>query len=341
MYRLSYVVLFLVIQVSGLAQNPHGKTFAIDCKACHTSDGWNIDISVFKFNHDTTGYILEGQHRVIECNACHRSLQFENTPGSCMDCHTDVHSMSVGNDCSRCHNPTNWLVDNIPELHEQNGFPLTGAHDALMCMDCHTSETTLRWDPIGNDCAECHFEDYTNSVNPNHLAAGFSTNCIECHEPISMEWGSENFHFFFPMTLGHDVRDCNECHSGNNYSNVSPECVSCHLQDFNHTANPDHRASGFSTDCSLCHTTDPGWSPADFTQHDSEYFPIYSGKHQGEWNACTECHISPNNFMSFSCIDCHEHNNAADMADKHEDEQGYVFQSTACYNCHPRGEEDD
>lgn len=200
MYRLSSIILFLAIPIVGMTQNPHGENFTVDCKACHTSESWDIELSGFKFNHDTTDFILEGQHKAIDCNACHIALDFGNTPVSCMACHTDVHSMSVGDDCSRCHTPSNWLVDNIPELHEQNGFPLSGAHDALLCMDCHTSETTLRWDRIGNDCAACHLQDFINSLNPNHLVVGFSTNCVECHEPISIRISIFSFHLHWDTT---------------------------------------------------------------------------------------------------------------------------------------------
>jgi hypothetical protein len=88
-----------------------------------------------------------------------------------------------------------------------------------------------------------------------------------------------------------------------------------------------------------CHSQN-AWTPATF-DHDSKYFPIYSGEHAGEWNQCSECHTTQNNYTLFSCIDCHEHNQT-DMDSKHIGEvSGYVYQSTACYDCHPNGTEDD
>jgi hypothetical protein len=84
------------------------------------------------------------------------------------------------------------------------------------------------------------------------------------------------------------------------------------------------------------------WDDAEeFTQHDALYFPIYSGEHRNEWdNNCQSCHITPGNFTSFSCIDCHEHNQP-EMNDEHDDVSGYIYQSEACYSCHPNGSEDD
>ncbi len=74
-------------------------------------------------------------------------------------------------------------------------------------------------------------------------------------------------------------------------------------------------------------------------QHDGLYFPIFSGKHDNEWNTCDECHTTPGNYNMFSCIECHEHDNPGDLADEHDEVSGYVYESNACYTCHPNGSE--
>ena len=51
----------------------------------------------------------------------------------------------------------------------------------------------------------------------------------------------------------------------------------------------------------------PAWKPATF-DHDGKYFPVYSGSHNGKWNACSDCHTNNSNYAVFSCIACHEHN---------------------------------
>jgi hypothetical protein len=107
--------------------------------------------------------------------------------------------------------------------------------------------------------------------------------------------------------------------------------------DYKATSNPNHQLANFSTDCKICHTTNPGWDAGNFTQHDQSFFPIFSGKHEGEWSQCSECHTTPNDYKAFSCTDCHEHNNAGSLANKHNDVSGYSFSSTACYSCHPKG----
>ncbi|NVK28070.1 MAG: hypothetical protein HWE14_08500 [Flavobacteriia bacterium] len=342
MRRLSwYIAVCLgLFSASLTAQNPHGEGFAISCNQCHNTEGWNVTLSEVAFDHnEETDFPLEGTHASVTCVDCHTDLAFENTPSQCVDCHTDVHQQTVGNDCVRCHTSEDWLVNEIPEIHEMNGFPLEGSHALTSCVDCHQSANTLAFHPQGNQCVDCHREDYFAAVNPNHVQSGFSLDCAECHSPISQEWAGEDSHFFFPLVQSHDGLDCTECHTpGQPFSAASSECVSCHLDDYQNTSMPNHVAAGISTDCALCHDLSPGW-PAEYRDHDNQYFPIYSGRHQGEWFSCVECHNNPGNFALFSCIDCHEHNRP-DMDDEHDDVGGYQYNSQACFNCHPNGDAD-
>ncbi|NNE27268.1 MAG: hypothetical protein HKN09_10525, partial [Saprospiraceae bacterium] len=339
MHRLSFAII-LTLVLNGLhAQNPHGEDFVVDCASCHNPEGWSIATDTLHFNHDTTAFPLLGQHQFVNCNSCHVSLIFSEAPTQCVDCHLDMHSMSVGNDCARCHNNENWLVDNIPELHEMEGFPLVGQHQGLFCVDCHQSETQLRFDRIGNDCVNCHLADFEMTESPDHEKEGFGTDCSACHDLFGNDWSSENFnHSFFPLTLGHDIDDCRVCHLTESYSDASPECVSCHLDDFESTTNPDHISADISQDCIQCHTTDPGWKPAEFRSHDVLHFPIYSGAHEGVWTECIDCHLNPDDFSTFSCIVCHELN---ETTDEHEEVGGFVFEDNACLACHPTGSEED
>lgn len=319
-------------------QSPHGDNLTVDCKACHTADGWSF-VDTLDFDHNNTDFELDGQHTKTDCKACHTNLVFENAGNDCMSCHTDLHANTVGNDCARCHTTNNWLVDFIPELHEMNGFPLVGAHATVNCVSCHKSDNNLAWNRLGNECSTCHLPDYQATKEPNHIETGFSTNCAECHDIFSNDWGSDNFHLFFPLEAGHDIADCKACHEDNNYQATSPECISCHQDDFNATAEPNHSSSGFSTECTICHTTN-GWQPASMKNHDAEYFPIYSGEHRGEWNSCTDCHTQSGSYNTFSCLECHEHSKSK-MDDEHDDERGYRYESNACFDCHPKGKADD
>ncbi len=320
------------------AQSPHGATFAVDCAACHVPQAWNIMRDSLEFDHGGTALPLAGQHITVDCRSCHVSLDFDvKPPSDCVACHTDVHAMTVGNDCARCHTEQTWLVDDIPELHEQNGFPLLGAHLTASCVDCHISENTLAFQRIGNECINCHRDEYTATRQPDHVASGFSTDCDQCHDPTGNGWSTTFMeHDFFPLTQGHDIQDCARCHTSGTFAGLSPECVSCHLDDYNTTSDPNHSASGFSTDCASCHTTAPGWTPATF-DHDDQFFPIYSGSHNGVWTACTDCHTNPNDFSVYTCITCHTE---PETGNEHPGITGYTHESTACLMCHPTGEGD-
>ena len=70
---------------------------------------------------------------------------------------------------------------------------------------------------------------------------------------------------------------------------------------------------------------------------DSALIANHSGKHNGEWDQCVDCHLNQSDFSEFSCIDCHEHNQT-DADNDHDEVQNYVYASWACYDCHPDGE---
>jgi len=127
--------------------------------------------------------------------------------------------------------------------------------------------------------------------------------------------------------------DCISCHNGD-YNSTPNTCYGCHLTNYNNTTNPVHTSAGFNTECTTCHTQDT-WTPSTFN-HDGQYFPIYSGKHRGQWSLCSDCHTNSADFSVFSCIDCHEHNKT-DTDDHHREVSGYSYLSSACYSCHPAG----
>lgn len=339
MYRLP--LLIILIGWSNLyGQSPHGTNFKIDCFTCHNTDSWIIDEKNSKFDHTSTGFELSGMHESIQCIDCHSDLVFEKINQDCIECHRDIHKMTVGSDCLRCHQTNNWLVDDINLLHTENGFPLLGAHFSLDCIDCHTTIQELEFRRLGNECIECHQQEFQSAI-PDHQQLGYSINCTECHSGDGFSWTAQDIdHSFFPLELGHDNLQCVDCHGSINFQGLNPDCFSCHESDYQSAMNPVHQSSAFPTDCKLCHTLDIDWMPASFNSHDTEFFPIYSGNHKNEWNACTDCHINPQNFSFFSCIDCHEHQNKAEVDNEHRGVNGYIFQSNACYACHPKGEED-
>ncbi len=64
-------------------------------------------------------------------------------------------------------------------------------------------------------------------------------------------------------------------------------------------------------------------------------FPITASSKHGS-TTCNDCHGKFDTFSQFSCIDCHTHAQA-ETTSKHSGISGYIYDSTACYSCHPDG----
>ncbi len=300
------------------------------CSTCHTlNPGWKPAT----FTH--TALPLTLGHAIPACTDCHKGGNYTTIPTDCYSCHTADYTATtnpnhvaagIPTTCTTCHttNP-GWA----PATFSHTTFPLTLGHATPACNDCHKGNYTT----TSTVCYSCHTADYTATTNPNHVAAGIPTTCTTCHT-TNPGWAPATFsHTTFPLTLGHATPTCNDCHKGN-YTTTSNLCYSCHTTDYNNTTNPNHITLAFATTCNTCHTTVPGWKPATYTQHDAQFFPIYSGRHQGRWTLCTDCHTNTANYALYTCLTCHS---KASMDSAHSGRSGYSYVSTVCYSCHPRG----
>jgi len=296
--------------------------------------------------HRMSRFPLLGAHATADCQQCHQSenlARFDVMGIECVDCHRDNYmtttnpnhiNSGISEDCASCHpsNSFQWSGSGF----NHNFFPLVQAHATPKCADCHI---TGNYSDANPQCMSCHQTDYQNTTNPGHISSNFPVTCQNCHS-LSPGWKPANFdHTEFPLTLGHATPSCNDCHIGGNYSSTPTDCFACHKANYDQTANPAHQSLGFSVNCTDCHTTNPDWKPASYLQHDTQSFPIYSGRHKGEWNSCTDCHSNTANYSLFSCIDCHEHNKT-DMDNEHEGNSNYSYNSSECFRCHPRGNSD-
>lgn len=327
MRKLSFIL--IILSSLAYAQSPHGPDFNLPCANCHSTQSWAIDKDSLNFDHATTGFELMGNHFTTDCASCHEDLKFSQTPTDCFSCHTDMHQGTVGQDCESCHTPHSWIVTDIAGIHERSRFPLIGAHNNDDCQQCHMSESLLNFEPLGIECYDCHSQEYQATSSPNHITAGFSTDCVECHNLTSTDWAAGDFrHDFFPLTGGHDVGNCFECHQTGTFEGLSPECITCHTDDFNNVIQPNHVQLGFSQDCTECHSTNPGWRPANFTQHD-EIFPL-TGAHNLIRNDCASCHSDGYNNTPNECVGCHQSDYNGATNPNHS-AAGF---STDCESCH-------
>ncbi|HYK91151.1 MAG TPA: hypothetical protein VE398_20440, partial [Acidobacteriota bacterium] len=177
-------------------------------------------------------------------------------------------------------------------------------------------------------CATCHLNDYNNTTNPAHKAAGFPTTCDTCHTTTS--WAGATFNHNntpFPLTGAHVNVACTSCHLNNVFAGTPTDCYSCHSAEYKSTTNPNHTAAGFPTTCATCHTT-TAWTGATFNH---TWFPTNHGNAQG---VCATCHTNPSDYSVFTCTSCHTQ---AATDPRHSGVRGYVYNSANCYQCHPRG----
>jgi hypothetical protein len=270
-----------------------------ETEATQAAEQWSVE------THDRTNFPLVGKHRTVTCRECHLDGVFEGTPTTCEACHwerrqDDRYALQLGIHCADCHEPFTWkhVTPNKWNHEMAAGYPLEGIHMTLDCIECHSAGS---FRGASADCFGCHEKDYSESRNPDHKAAGFSTACQECHFSGSA-WHSARFsHDFYPLSGQHAIAVCSDCHSSGQYAGLPADCVFCHQSDYDSAQDPNHRESGFPTDCEACHGTDAStWEGAVFTH---AKFPL-KGKHRIA--DCNDCHSSGQyEGLPSVCVFCH------------------------------------
>jgi len=292
----------------------HRRQLGANCEQCHTVRGWQV--SSQQIQQHNNRFPLTGAHAAVDCDSCHKGAansQFQTMSTACYSCHmadftgttNPNHAASkFPTTCESCHSTDSWLSANFD--HSSVGFPLTGGHAVppRQCADCHLNNN---YNLTSTACITCHLKDYQGATNPNHVAAGFSQTCNQCHNTTS--WSNASFNHSltaFPLTGMHTVppRQCADCHVNSNYNLTSAACVTCHLKDFQGTTNPNHVTSNFPQTCDSCHNT-TSWLNATFN-HNSTGFPL-TGAHTAPPRQCTDCHVNNNyNLTSTACLSCHQ-----------------------------------
>ncbi len=311
------------------------------CFSCHP-----VGVREDYPEHDGAFFpIYTGGHSGVwsDCSDCHTDPN-DRAVFTCITCHNQptVDGVHVGipgylyssNSCFSCHptgDPGEYLV------HDGTYFPIySGNHAGVWtaCATCHI-------DPNNRsvyDCLACHEQAPIDIVHQGMLSYVYeSTTCMTCHPSGAVTDYLEHDGALFPIYSGNHTgvwADCATCHIDPNNRAVF-DCLVCHEQgttDGDHTGIPGYQYE--SNSCYDCHPTGDG---GQFTLHDALYFPIYSGTHNAPWASCSTCHTDMNDATVFSCyFGCHRHNESRSFND-HFGVSGYVWDSYACYSCHPTG----
>ncbi len=226
-------------------------------------------------------------------------------------------------DCQDCHTSDSWseLKSPINFNHDETGFRLSGAHASAQCIGCHK---TPQFNHVSTSCIDCHADQHLGQLGQS---------CDNCH--TTRDWQSRrdllDLHAQkgFALTGVHAVADCEACHqnhSRHEYAGTSMDCIGCHSEAYNSTADPNHVAAGFSTNCEQCHHAASGtWSNATYTHKNFQL----TGAHRSL--TCRTCHPTAFDGTSADCYSCH----SADFlstTDPNHPVSGFNHNCVICHN---------
>ena len=168
--------------------NHTASGYGTDCASCHQVVANWAGATV---NHPSTPIALTGVHsaNLINCTQCHTTTPYSTVKTTCDGCHhtdyvgakdPDHVAGNFSTTCTTCHGlVSGWLGATFN--HPTSPIALTGAHSANLvnCAQCHT---TMPYSTVKQTCDGCHHADFVATTNPNHTAAGYSTDCSTCHQ---------------------------------------------------------------------------------------------------------------------------------------------------------------
>ncbi len=299
------------------------------CADCHNTFSWK-SVPPDNWNHGTiVGYMLRGEHRILDCVECHGKAGFDENIVECYGCHNDDFQSSRNPNHQAAEFSVNCWTCHLQEYswegakYSHDFYLLKGMHKLAKCSDCHSTDM---YKGRPSACISCHLQDYNNALNPDHLGLGFPTECESCHGSDAQGWEGPVFsHSKFPLKGKHRLTQCADCHKIGVYEGLPSECVFCHLDDYLNAKDPNHKQLGFHTDCEICHGTDAaGWKNSSFS-HNS----IWSLQGAHTRLDCITCHQKGRN-LPRDCFGCHVKEYDASTAPDHK---SAGFPST-CENCH-------
>jgi hypothetical protein len=199
------------------------------CAACHSEHlGRDADIVRLdrrQFDHRQTDFPLEGAHRVLGCDSCHKNAEpWRKAATGCAACHRadDIHAGQLGQECAGCHTTRDWGGGKFD--HAKTSFVLTGAHPTLSCNACHVGG---KYKDTPQTCVGCHA---TDDVHQGSRGA----DCAKCH--TTKDWHTASFDHAketeFALLGRHAKLDCTDCHRNADYkTKLAISCVGCHRAD--------------------------------------------------------------------------------------------------------------
>ncbi|MEZ4845744.1 MAG: hypothetical protein R2877_01870 [Bdellovibrionota bacterium] len=264
----------------------------VKCHGEHKGETYDVTgLSRMVFDHTETGWPLTGKHADMDCPKCHTKTRKNVVTGelgsrrkylgnnsACYACHKSPHQnkKAAFQQCYKCHTTATWDKRDQPNFNhnKETKFALTGSHEAVDCVKCHTKKV---WAPMSMACASCHADPHNGR---------FGKTCDTCHNTKSWSsatapskststpkagvgigakvptkgsrskasskatGGFDHDKTAFPLLGKHQTVACKSCHGsklGKVNKNFS-DCVGCHADV--------HKGAFAPTPCSSCHSND-------------------------------------------------------------------------------------
>ena len=259
------------------------------------------------YDHAKTRFPLLEKHRSVRCADCHtKPDHYRDIATTCVSCHKkdDSHKGDYGDRCETCHRADDWKKGRF-DHNMLTKFALAGAHSPLACGKCHTGPIYRQ--KLETTCLSCHQRE---DVHKGELGK----DCAACHGDAN--WKKTRFDHDrtkFPLTGGHRVAKCADCHTSTRYREAPKTCVGCHQKDDTHRGTLGDK-------CDSCHVT-RAWSVWSF-DHDKSTKFVLDGAHRKV--SCQSCHRVPvRQVVGAICDTCHQ-----------RDDVHHVAFGRRCDQCH-------
>ncbi len=308
--------------------DPHRKQFARradggECAACHNLEGFKPS-TFTAARHSTTRFQLTDKHATVSCAKCHiprgTGTAFKFESNACSVCHSDVHGGQFlasphQNRCESCHTVKGFSPSTFTlARHIQTRFPLTGAHAAFPCAECHKSRSDVyppppaRFRYARQSCVDCHADPHKGELAERMADLrpdGTPKGCEACHTTKAWDVisGFDHAKTLFVLEGAHRATPCDSCHRSRTlerglknvaFRSAPRTCSGCH---------DDIHGGQFSmgdrpADCARCHRL-VKWKPSTF-DHDRGSTYRLTGAHKRV--ACALCHAGTKEIAGRSVV---------------------------------------
>ncbi len=336
------------------------------CKTCHTEHkqrgwdimGWNsIKGGTKGFDHNKTGWKLNGKHASTDCEKCHKARNrqglrvYMGTNKLCgsSGCHANDQPHKFKRKdmlaCERCHTESVWKPSKSNKRFDHNdrkdaAMPILGAHASVACTKCHPKSVfnlpAKRPQSCGN--VGCHDKE-----NPHKGHLYGIEPCEWCHSPTFKSLKQTQIFDHsgltrFDLGAAHKRIACMKCHTkalGEKKPQRSCAQVGCHAKDNKHGTR--FKEFGDPPRCDVCHPSGgPKFTPNAFNHNKRTKFAL---KFEHAKQPCRACHRGkgPADFERFTgfnpnkqCMNCHVHRRV------HSDPQHPKgkYKNSQCLQCH-------